>query len=164
MHFPIRPKRSTTSSRRRIPRKPWITSAILKSIRRKEKLYKKYVNHPTNSNKIAYSTYRNKLTTLIRTSKRRYYAEKLEESKFNTKQTWKVLNNILGRHNRQKQMPSFFKVNDAHVSDPQIIADNFNSYFVNIGPELARKIPQADYTHHHYLNNIKSPMSCKNID
>ena len=56
-------------------------------------------------------------------------------------------------------MPSFFKVNDAHVSDPQIIADNFNSYFVNIGPELARKIPQADYTHHHYLNNIKSPIS-----
>ncbi len=96
------------SNRRRIPRKPWITSAILRSIHRKEKLHKKYVSNPTNANKQAHVSYRNKLTTLIRISKRHYYAEKLEESKFNSKQTWNVLNDILGRQRGPKHLPSFF--------------------------------------------------------
>ena len=156
-HFPVRFKRFNKSNRRRIPRKPWITSAILKSICRKDKLRKKYVSYPSDSNKAAYVNYRNKLTSLIRTSKRRYYAEKLEESKFNSKRTWNVLNDILGRQNGHKQISSSFKINGSPNSDPQTIADKFNSYFVNIGPQLAHKISHTDTNFHHFLRQCKSP-------
>ena len=50
-HFPCKLSRITKSGKRKIPRQPWITSAIVKSIIRKEKLYKKYVNRPTESRK-----------------------------------------------------------------------------------------------------------------
>jgi retron-type reverse transcriptase len=54
-------------------------------------------------------------------------------------------------------LSSFFKLHDSHISDPQIIANNFNSYFVNIGSDLARNIPSTDTNFHQLLNNINSP-------
>ncbi len=157
IHFPYRSSRVSNSARRRnIPRKPWITSAIVKSIRRKEKLYKKYVSCPNDLHKAAYVSYRNKLTALIRISKRNYYADKLNEFKYNSKQTWKLLNNILGRCNKSI-ISSRFRIGSSYVSDPTTIANNFNSYFVNVGPNLAREIPATDIDFHHFLQNVASP-------
>ena len=157
-HFPLRSIHVSKSARRKIPRKPWITPAIVKSILRKEKLYKNYVSHPTDSRKAAYISYRNKLTTLIRISKRNYYADKFTEFKYNTKQTWKVLNNILGRKNNTI-ISSRFKIGSTFVSDPSIIANNFNSYFVNVGPNLARDISQTNVGYNHFLQNAISPQN-----
>ena len=56
------------SKSNRIPRKPWITSAILTSIRRKNNLCLKFKSSPTDSNKLLLASYRNKLTNLIRLS------------------------------------------------------------------------------------------------
>ena len=58
------------SKSNRIPRKPWITSAILTSIRRKSNSYLKFKSSPTDSNKLLLASYRNKLTNLIRLSKK----------------------------------------------------------------------------------------------
>ena len=155
-HFPFKSSRISKSVKRKIPRKPWITTAIVKSIHRKEKLYKKYVSNPSEDRKAVYITYRNKLTTLIRNSKRNYYADKLNELKHNAKQTWKVLNNILGRNNKPSISPHF-KIGSSYVSDPTIIADHFNSYFVNIGPKLANDIPSSNVTFHQFLLKATSP-------
>jgi hypothetical protein len=74
--FPPKRCKNKTYSRRS-PRKPWITPAILNSIHRKYKLYKKYLNSPSIDNKTILNKYRNKLTTLIRSSKNQYFTEKL---------------------------------------------------------------------------------------
>ena len=37
------------------------------------------------------------------------------------------------------------------ISDPQLIADSFNSYFTNIGANLADQIIRTPATYHHYL-------------
>ena len=58
------------SKSNRIPRKPWITSAVLTSIRRKNNSYLKFKSSPTDSNKLLLESYRNKLTNLIRLSKK----------------------------------------------------------------------------------------------
>ena len=157
-NFPVKTKKSTKSRRSRIPQKPWITHAILKSMRRKEKLYKKTISHPTTVNKTLYSRYRNKLTTLIRAAKKKFYAEKLEHHKHNSKQTWKVLNDILGRSNKSK-LPNSFYINDILNSDPKIIANNFNDFFANLGLNLAQNIPPTNLNFHHYLNNVVPPIN-----
>ena len=46
--FPLKNKRITRA--KGIPQKPWITKAILKSIKRKDKLYRKFRSSPTDSN------------------------------------------------------------------------------------------------------------------
>ena len=70
---PLKRCRVNPTSKR--SRKPWITPAILKSIHRKDKLYKKCMNKPTYDNKTKLNKYRNMLTSLIRSSKKHYFTE-----------------------------------------------------------------------------------------
>src|SRR6218665_285049 len=42
------------------PRQPWMTTALLKSCKKKSRLYKKYLANPTNHNKQDFTRYRNK--------------------------------------------------------------------------------------------------------
>ena len=155
IHFPLKSFRSNNHNSRRIPRKPWITTAVLKSIDRKEKLYKKYVAHPTESNKQNFHVYRNRLTSIIRASKKDYYAEKLSSCRHSAKQTWNVLNSILGRHSKPN-LPTSFHINNDLISDPQTISDHFNAYFVNIGPKLASQISSSS-NFRNFLNSVRTP-------
>ena len=47
-------------------RKPWLTKNLLRSINKKNKLYKQYLRHRSNEKLLKYKTYKNKLTNLLR--------------------------------------------------------------------------------------------------
>ena len=115
--FPVLRRCIPNANSRHIPRKPWITQAILKSIHRKDMLYLKNRSSQTESNKLALVNYKNSLTALLRAAKKRYFLDLLDEHiKNNSRQTWKVLNNLLGR-NRKQQLPDSFDINGSPTSD-----------------------------------------------
>lgn len=60
---------------------PWLTRGLLKSINKKNRLYKKLVRSPTTSCELKYKTYKNKLSQIIRITKLTYYYSKLEDAK-----------------------------------------------------------------------------------
>ena len=68
--------------------KPWISLGLLKSIKKKNKLYKQYLSNPSNHSEVHYKRYKNKLIHSLRVAKRLYCDKKLEESKSNVKATW----------------------------------------------------------------------------
>ena len=88
------PLKRVTRKQRRL-KKPWLTKAVLKSIKRKNDLYKKYLRVPSMVNASLYKTYKNKLNHTLRLSKRLYYEKKLQDVKSNTHATWKILNEVL---------------------------------------------------------------------
>ncbi len=153
--FPLRRKRICKANG--TPHKPWISKAILRSIRRKDKLYRKYRSSQTDSNKRALSVYKNKLTTVIRAAKKRYYCDLLNIHKRDLKKTWQVLNDLLG-NNRKKTLPDSFVIDGSVVSDPQHIADGLNDFFVNIGPKLACNIPQTTNKFSDFLTSVPAPI------
>jgi hypothetical protein len=53
--------------------KPWISKCLLKFIRKKNRLYRKFLKFPTSQNEINYKQYRNKLSSLLRIAKRLHY-------------------------------------------------------------------------------------------
>ncbi len=55
------------------------------SIKHKNALYKKMHKDPTDSNKIKYKTYRNKLNNLFRLAEKQHYQILLEQNKNNSK-------------------------------------------------------------------------------
>ena len=59
-------------------RKPWLTKSLLKSINKKNKLYKQYLRHRSNEKLLKYKTYKNKLTNLLRVAKRLYFENQTE--------------------------------------------------------------------------------------
>ena len=81
-HYPLKKLK-----RRLHPRRPWISQRLLKSIKQKNKLYKRYLSNPSPQRELIYKTYKNKLNHSLRIAKRLYYDKKLNESKSNMRAT-----------------------------------------------------------------------------
>ena len=137
-HFPLKKLK-----RRLYPRRPWISQGLLKSIKQKNKLYKRYLSNPSPQKKLIYKTYKNKLNHSLRIAKRLYYDKKLNESKSNMRATWRLLNEVLNNKKLRPKPNSVFKVDDQEISHPMEIANRFCCYFSNIGPNLAKRIQSA---------------------
>ena len=61
------------------------------------------------------------------------------KSKNDSKKTWKQINDLIYNRNQNK-LNNYFKGNDSILTDHTDIANNGNSYFMNIGLNLANKI------------------------
>ena len=112
------------------------------------------MSNPTTSRKNKYTQYKNKLTSLLRASKKMYYAQQFENEKNSIRNTWKVINLILNKQKSSKIITSIISEGNL-VSDPNEIADCFNDYFTNIGPNLASNIlpTQSSLGFTEYLSN-----------
>ena len=65
--------------------KPSISKALLKSIKKKNILYRRFLSNPTSTREIGYKNYKNKLSSTLRATKRNYFEKKFEECKSNMK-------------------------------------------------------------------------------
>ena len=133
--------------------KPWLSRGILKSIKRKNVLYKRYLINSTLEHELSYKRYKNKLNHSLRIAKSLYYAKKLENVKSNTKATWQVLKEVINKKRSKPKLPSSFKLDEiTEISDPVEIANRFCNYFSNIGPNLAKNIQSSPNSHRNFLS------------
>ena len=100
---------------------PWITKGLVKSIRKKNALHKRFLAKPTSFRENLYKSYKNKLTHSLRVAKRLYYNKKLYEYKSNAKSTWKLLNDLINKKKSKCKLPSFFKSMKKKYFNPMII-------------------------------------------
>ncbi len=148
------PLKKCTVKRKKDPLSPWITKGLLKSINKKNKLYKHYINTPTEGNLQKFKTYKNKLNMLIRKSKRSYYYNKFENSKSNMRETWKEINCIIGKAKKRSTHCKFKDEEGNTFTDPQSISNKFNDFFVNVG--LTSTIHNDGNQYYDYLQDINS--------
>ena len=57
--------------------------------------------------KLRSSKLKNRLHGVIRKSKRSYYYNKFEKVKYNMRETWKTINNVIGHTQKQSQTDQF---------------------------------------------------------
>ena len=100
-----------------------------------------------------YKIYKNKLTNILRYCEREYYNKSLELHKKDIKKTWKILNEVINKRCKSNSFSKNFIEDGKEITNKQEIADGFNNYFVNIGPELARNIvpPEHMDIYHFFL-------------
>lgn len=151
-HFPIKTVRVNSSSLKR----PWLTPGILRSIRRKNKLYRAKLRNPS-KNTTKFRIYRNKLNHLIRFAKKNYYKTMLNGAQGNIRATWKVINEILNKKKLQPLEVSSIFHNNKRYTKKADIANIFNT-FTNVGPSLAKKIQSTDNSYRNWMK-----ISCENI-
>ena len=121
-------------------KKPWITSALKNSIKRKNDLYvaSRSKNAPLDAIQ-KYSQYRNLLTKLLRKSKDNYYIEKFLMYGQDKSKTWQLVNEITNRKKGKNQnIPK--SLNDekkGKIKDRKKIANALNAHFGTIGEKMA---------------------------
>jgi len=140
---------------------PWMTNGILKSIHRRDNLSKKIKNTPSNSPNYEQLSanlkiLRQSLRTLIREAKKVYYDTEFQKFGGDCKKTWNKISEVLNKNHKKSKFPEHFKLDinynvhtnsekatknvSINISDKKTIADQFNVYFANIGPNLSNEI------------------------
>ena len=72
----------------------------------------------------------------------------LANHKHDAQKTWSLINNIMNRTKKNADQPNTIAANDILLNDPLQIANAFNSYFVNVGPNLTSKIKIPKNSNH----------------
>ena len=133
------PEKNYSKKDSKTSNKPWITKGFIKSTRIKNKLYKRILNNGNEELKARYRYYRNQLNKLKNILKKKYYERQFEITNGNIKLAWQLMYST-GRKKRQKMLQTEFKTDNEPVTDGREIVNRFNAYFVNVGPNLAKKI------------------------
>ena len=127
-HAPLKPlsKRKFKQSL-----KPWITKGLLKSIKIKNALF---AEGDIDKYKYKYKSYRNKITTLIRQSKKLYY---------HTYFTQHIVVGLIKRLNG----------NGVTRNPAERPPNVLNDYFSTVGQKLAANVPDSNCHYREYLTN-----------
>ncbi|XP_065663007.1 uncharacterized protein LOC136085613 [Hydra vulgaris] len=73
-------------------------------------------------------------------------------NELDTKKTWAVINGILGKNkNKTSSLPKRININNNDIFCPKEISKEFNTYFTNVGLDLANKITTPLNSYKTYL-------------
>jgi hypothetical protein len=84
-------------SKRMTPKHELMTKGFMKSCIKKSKLYRVYCRNRTKVNKDRFTTFRNKLKSLIHKAEVDYYRAKFKRISGNVRETWKLLGRVINR-------------------------------------------------------------------
>lgn len=120
---------------------PWLTKGLQNACKKKNFLYRQFLKLRTVEAESRYKRYKNKLTNIIRASKKAYYNEALMKNKGNVRAIWGILKEVMNKNNKKNAYPDYFTDKEGEVNNMQSVVNRFNDYFVNVGPNLANSIP-----------------------
>ena len=107
------------------------------------------MKYDTSFNKITYTQYKNKLTTILRKTMKEYYKCLLETNKNNLKKTRSIIWSVINSCKPSKLKESFLY--NSIITDKNEVSNKFNDYFVNVGKTMAAQIPKSGPSFHKYL-------------
>ena len=150
-----------TVNERKRKDKPWLTNGLINACHKKNVLYICQLSDKSEVARQRYLKYKNKLTSVIRKAEKQYYIDKLNCYKGKIKETWSVLNHLLGRGKKTSTLCDFVVKNNAKITNTNEIANEFNDFYINVGPNLAKNIDSAnlDIQFNDYIKNIDTDNS-----
>ena len=105
----------------------------------------------------AYKTSRNRVNIALRRGKSEYYRNKTAQENRNPKQAWKTINDLLGRFSSNTTVNEL-NIDGSNITSTQEMADGFNEYFTNIGPNLASSIDDSNTSFRLFVKPAKSKL------
>ena len=100
-----------------------------------------------------YKQYKTLFESLKKKSKKNYYSDLIDSYKYNIKKTWAIMKEIIGNKRvTNAPFPNFITVKNREIFDKKEIAETFNSYFVNIGSNLAASVPESKTSFQNYIH------------
>ena len=120
----------------------WINTEILEAMWDRDKALLKANRNKSNTNlRKHFNNKRNKVVNLTKRSKTKYFSNKIEENKNNTKKLWDQFKS-LGYSNECKENSNIvLNIEKQKCHDNVRIVEEFNKYFLTIASTLVKKLP-----------------------
>jgi len=138
--------------------KPWINKKLISLIKERDKLLHKLcrLKDPTKREEISrqYKYLRNFITKLKRDSKKEYYKSYFEQCRSKSSSIWKGIRSLVKIKNHSRKDIKLIDDNGNNVSDPTKVANLFNDFFINVGMDIDKQIPQSKKNYAEYLKDI----------
>ena len=118
-------------------------------MRERDRLFECYCkeNNPTlklaNHNKSKNA--RNVVIFTVKQSKEEYYQNSFQKHSKNVKKSWYGIKLIVILKSKDKTTPNLLMVNANVITKKNSIAEIFNDFFVNVGSNLASRIPKGKH-------------------
>ena len=120
--------------------KRWLTVGLKAPIKKKNKLYIKYKRHPSIENKINYTKCKHNLQSTLYVAEKEHYHNEIKKHQGNLSKSWCLIKSIISSKSQTLENINF--IHNGKIYDKKKeIAENFNNYFINVGPSLAAKLP-----------------------
>ena len=127
--------------------------------KRKQQLYETFSKHRNDKNYLINKIYKNLFEKLKKKSKNIYFQDKSKQYERNIKNTWNVTKTVTGKSKISND--SFRKnldINKKDITDKKIIAETFDTFFINEVSNLADKIPSSSTKFESYILNITTAL------
>ena len=150
------PLRKLTKKEKNFKKKPWLTNGLLTSINKKRAMFNKLrkdklKNKDTHEIYKKYKYHRDRINLLKKLSKMNFYRKYFETNYNNSKNVWKSINQLLNKQTRSHK--DIFLEENGLITDPKLVANKFNNYFINIADKLSSKIVNKNTKFQDFLNN-----------
>ena len=142
----------------------WITPAIKQLMRDTDFHKKKATKFNSRYHWSKYQNLRNRINIEMKLAKSYFCQCEFQNCcrSSDLKKTWALINFLSGKKNKSSDINEIVVYNNT-ISDPTAIAESFNDYFVNIGPELASEASRSkEFEENGLPNNCSRSISMTN--
>ena len=127
-------------------------------------MYENFLKSRTTKSEAEYKTYKTMLEVTKRKSKKYYYSQKIIQYKNNATKTGNIIKEVIGKTNKSGScLPTEIAIEKNDMRSESAAANEFNTFFTNIGPKLSKKIPIASRTFESFLNEKEKIMLADSV-
>lgn len=128
----------------------WLTGEIIDAIKTRDRY--KSINDDNQ-----YKSWRNKVCSMIKQSKKNQFSEILTENANNPASIWKLFKELGASKRKDNCNVHSLKVNDMLIDSPVDIADQFNKFFVTVASKIKEPIMTSNFDQLEQYCNEKIP-------
>ena len=141
-HAPLQIKTKKCNS---FNNQPWTNKTIFNLRRKKQKSFRKWMKDTTSTRKHKiYKEARNNYTKAVTLAKQESVSLLLANSRNNAQLMWKNINKVINYKNKSSaQINQILNDQGKFLYDSISISNEFNNYFVSVGENLAKSIPNV---------------------
>ncbi|MBM3937968.1 MAG: hypothetical protein FJ333_04840 [Sphingomonadales bacterium] len=141
IYFPLKDKKSNKNL---VCIHPWFSRGLLTSRKNKNILFKNTKKFPFEPHISNYKNYRNLYNRILRESKKLYFEKELKTHQSDSRKTWQILRRAINKSKSTKGGVLNILVNGQTLTDPKLVANEFNNFFLNVAPTISSKITPID--------------------
>ncbi len=141
-----------TANKNYIPSNPWMTRGMLVSRLNKLELYKTLIRTRTVIADQKYRKFVKVYNSVLRLSKVMYWEAFFAKNYTNSRLIWNETKKVIGKQKTKSRFPPTFVDNGKMYKNNSEISEGFNSYFTQVGRDLAAKFGPKTNDFRKYLN------------